>query len=201
MMAGLLLVVSGPSGAGKSTVLHKVMEKRDDLFFSVSVTTRAPRPHEKEGEDYFFVSPDEFHTMEEEGRLLEVGTFAGNSYGTPRDMVLERIARGETVILDIETDGAAQVKEKMPESVLIFLTPSTEEEAERRLRSRGTEDEEKIQRRMADSRMRYVHIDNYRYIVVNDNVEDAASAMEAIIRAECARTERNKGIFSKYRKS
>ncbi|MCL1807569.1 MAG: guanylate kinase [Oscillospiraceae bacterium] len=200
-MAGLLLVVSGPSGAGKSTVLNAVMAKRKDMFFSVSATTRAPRPGETDGVQYSFVSPDEFHRMLQEGRLLETGSFAGNWYGTPLDPVMERLGSGETVVLDIESAGAAQVKEKYPNAVLIFLTPSTEEEAERRLRNRGTENEEKVLKRMADSRREYMQIDQYRYIVVNDTVEVAVQAMEAIIIAECARTKRNKGLFFKYRET
>ena len=198
-MAGMLLVISGPSGAGKSTVLNAVMRKRKNFFFSVSVTTRSPRPEEKDGREYYFVSPEDFNIMREDGRLLETGSFAGNWYGTPRDAVMKQIARGETVVLDIESSGAAQVKANMPDSVLIFLTPGTEEEAERRLRGRGTEDEEAIQMRMAASRREYIHIDQYRYIVVNDKLEDAVSAIEAIILAESARTHRNKGLFHKYR--
>jgi guanylate kinase len=198
-MAGLLLVISGPSGAGKSTVLNAVINKRGDLFFSVSATTRPPRPEEVDGRDYFFVSSDEFCAMQENGNLLEVGTFAGYWYGTPRAAVLERLNRGETVILDIESAGAAQVKESMPDSVLIFLTPSTEEEAERRLRKRGTEDEEKIAKRLTASRREYSHIDHYQYILVNDNLLDAVENLEAIIRAECAKTTRNRNLFRNYR--
>jgi guanylate kinase len=198
-MAGLLLVVSGPSGAGKSTVMNAVMGKRTDVFFSVSVTTRPPRAEEKEGREYHFVSPDEFSTMQEDGRFLEVGTFAGHRYGTPRDLVMERLDRGETVVLDIESAGAAQVKATMPECVLIFLTPGSEDEAERRLRKRGTENEEAIVRRMNASQREYMHIDLYRYIVINDNIEEAVAKLEAILIAEAARTERNRGLFSIYR--
>jgi guanylate kinase len=200
-MAGLLLVVSGPSGAGKSTVLKTVMGKRDDMFFSVSATTRPPRPGEEEGKDYFFITPDQFHHMQEEGQLLETGSFAGNWYGTPRDPVMERLNRGETVVLDIETAGAAQVKERFSEAVLVFLTPSAEEEAERRLRNRGTESEEKIQMRMADSRREYMLIDQYRYLVINDKLEDAVATLEAIVTAEASLTSRNKELFYKYRNS
>jgi guanylate kinase len=198
-MAGLLLVISGPSGAGKSTVLSKVMANRADISFSVSVTTRPPRAEEREGQDYFFVSPVEFIGLRDSGRLLEVGTFAGNWYGTPRDAVLARLNRGEIVVLDIESAGAAQVKERMPEAVLIFLTPSTEEEAERRLRSRGTENESSILKRLASSRPEYMHINKYQYIVVNDKLEDAVATLEAIILAECSRTERRTDIFRNYR--
>jgi guanylate kinase len=199
MMAGLLLVVSGPSGAGKSTVLHAVMDKRDDMFFSVSATTRPPRPGETEGKDYYFVSNAEFEGLVEGGKLLETGEFAGNLYGTPLDPVTDQLARGHIVVLDIESAGAAQVKEKYPESVLIFLTPSNEEEVERRLRVRGTESDEKIKRRLADSQREFRHIDLYHYFVINDTVQIAANTLESVIIAERARTSRNKGLFAQYR--
>jgi guanylate kinase len=198
-MAGLLLVISGPSGAGKSTVLKAVMSKREDMFFSVSATTRPPRPGEMEGEDYFFVTPQEFNKMQREGHLLEVGIFADKFYGTPYFPVMKRLERGETVVLDIETDGASQVKRRYPEAVLVFLTPSNEEEAERRLRNRATEDEQTILERITESRREYTHIDDYNYIVVNDNLEDAIKTLESVIIAESARTGRNKNLFNKYR--
>ena len=198
-MPGLLLVVSGPSGAGKSTVLKTVMKKRGNMFFSVSATTRPPRPGETDGQDYFFVTPDEFEGMTKDGRLLEWAEFAGNRYGTPREPIMERLANEEIVVLDIETEGAAQVKEKCPEAVLIFLTPSDEDEAERRLRARATESEEKIQQRIMDSRKEYLEIDNYQYAVINDSVDEAALTLEAVITAECARIERNPTLFAQYR--
>ncbi|MDR0326651.1 MAG: guanylate kinase [Oscillospiraceae bacterium] len=198
-MAGLLLVVSGPSGAGKSTVLKAVMEKRGDMFFSVSATTRPPRPGETDGCEYYFISPAEFAKMQEEGLLLETGEFAGNWYGTPRAPVMERLSRGETVVLDIESAGAAQVRERCPEAVTVFLTPSSEDEAERRLRSRGTEAEEVIQRRLLASRKEYMEIDQYQYIIINDSLEEAVLTLDAVILAEMARAERNPRLFSRYR--
>ena len=198
-MPGLLLVVSGPSGAGKSTVLKTVMKKRGNMFFSVSATTRPPRPGETDGQDYFFVTPEEFEGMTKDGRLLEWAEFAGNRYGTPRGPIMERLSNDEIVVLDIETEGAAQVREKCPEAVLIFLTPSDEDEAERRLRARATESEEKIQRRIMASRREYLEIDNYQYAVINDSVEAAALTLEAVIIAECARIERNPTLFAQYR--
>ena len=198
-MAGLLLVVSGPSGAGKSTVLRAVMQKRKDMFFSVSATTRPPRPGEVDGREYYFVTPDDFRRMQEDGELLEWAAYAGNLYGTPLSPVIERLGRGETVVLDIESIGAVEVKQKYFEAIMIFLAPSTEQETERRLRSRGTDAEEIIQRRLENSRREYRAIDRYQYIVVNDVLDKAIQTLDAIIIAEAARTGRNGALFAEYR--
>ncbi len=199
-MTGLLMVVSGPSGAGKSTVLKTVMAKRRDMFFSVSATTRLPRPGETEGQDYYFVSFDAFHKMRAEGKLLEWAEYAGQCYGTPFEPVMNRLSNGETVVLDIETKGAIQVMERYPSAVTVFLTPPSELEAERRLRSRGTENEEKIQSRLQVTRGVFRYIDKYQYIVVNEIIEEAANTIEAILTAERARTGRNTALFAEFRK-
>ncbi|MDR0293315.1 MAG: guanylate kinase [Oscillospiraceae bacterium] len=198
-MAGMLLVVSGPSGAGKGTVLRAVMDRRSGMFFSVSATTRPPRPGEQDGREYFFMDGKTFSELRGKGGLLEWAEYAGYFYGTPEGPVRERLARGQTVVLDIEVVGGAQVMERCPEAVSVFLTPSDERELERRLRGRGTESEETIQKRMARAREEYRFMDRYRYIVVNDALGEAVKTLEAVITAEGARAERRPEIFSQYR--
>ena len=179
--SGQLFVVSGPSGAGKSTVIGKMMAHRDDVSFSVSVTTRAPRPGEVDGVDYYFVTRERYDELVREGGLLEHAVFAGNGYGTPRQPVLKTLASGRHVLLDIEVQGAAQVKEAMSDTVTIFLAPPTLEELERRLRSRGTESDEKIRQRLDTARRELLQAKNYDYLVVNDDPDRAAAELSAIL--------------------
>ncbi len=180
---GKLLVLSGPSGVGKSTVLKKVMEHWENMEFSVSATTRAPRPGEVDGKDYFFVSRERFNEMIENGELLEHAEFVGNCYGTPKSQVLERLDNGVTVVLDIEVQGAAQVKALMPEALTVFLAPPSLEALEQRLRGRGTETEETIRSRLETARKELLLAPTYDHIVVNDDVDRAAAELEAILRA------------------
>ena len=179
--SGQLFVISGPSGAGKSTVIGKMMAHRDDVSFSVSVTTRAPRPGEGDGVDYYFVTRERYDELVREGGLLEHAVFAGNGYGTPRQPVLETLASGRHVLLDIEVQGAAQVKEAMSDTVTIFLAPPTLEELERRLRGRGTESDEKIRQRLDTARRELPLAKNYDYQVVNDDPDRAAAELSAIL--------------------
>lgn len=181
MSKGKLIVISGPSGAGKSTVIGKLMEMRNDLAFSVSVTTRAPRQGEVDGRDYRFVDWESYQTMVEQGELLEHAVFAGNGYGTPKSPIEDLLSQGKQVLLDIEVQGAAQVKSAMPESVSVFLTPPSMEELERRLRSRGTETEEKILNRLETARYELTLVDRYDYHIVNDDAQRAAQELNAII--------------------
>jgi len=184
---GKLIVVSGPSGAGKSTVLFKAMEGRSDCCFSTSVTTRAPRPTEIDGREYFFIDPERFEEMVKNDELLEHAVYVGNYYGTPRRFVEEKLAAGESVFLDIEVQGARQVKTKMPDAVMIFLIPPTLDELRKRLESRGTETEETINGRLARAREEYAEADFYDYIVVNDDVDAAANELLSILTAEKCR--------------
>ena len=181
---GKLIVVSGPSGAGKSTVIGKVMERRSDLCFSVSATTRKPRDGEVDGVNYFFVTGTEFDRMIGDDELLE---YNRDNYGTPRAYVEEKRRAGMHVLLDIEVQGARQVRERVPEAIKIFIIPPSLQVLEQRLRGRGTETEEQIQRRLARARGEYREADFYDYVVINDNLETAANELNAIITAELCR--------------
>lgn len=184
---GKLLVISGPSGAGKSTVVFKAIEGRSDVCFSTSVTTRAPRPGEVDGREYFFIDFKRFHEMVENDELLEHAEYVTNCYGTPRAYVERRLNEGMNVVLDIEVLGARQVRKKMPGAVLIFIAPPSLIELERRLRGRGTDTEEAVQGRLARARQEYQEADFYDYLIVNDDAEKAAKQLGAIIEAEHCR--------------
>lgn len=184
---GKLLVISGPSGAGKSTVVFKAIEGRSDVCFSTSVTTRAPRPGEVDGREYFFIDFKRFQEMVENDELLEHAEYVTNCYGTPRAYVEQRLNEGMNVVLDIEVLGAHQVRKKMPGAVLIFIAPPSLIELERRLRGRGTDTEEAVQGRLARARQEYQEADFYDYLIVNDDAEKAAKQLNAIIEAEHCR--------------
>ena len=184
---GKLLVISGPSGAGKSTVVFKAIEGRADICFSTSVTTRSPRPGEVNGREYFFVDFERFREMVENDELLEHAEYVANRYGTPRAYVEQRLNEGMNVVLDIEVQGARQVRRRMPEAVLIFIAPPSLEELERRLRGRGTDTEAAIEGRLIRARQEFQEADFYDYLIVNDDVEKAAAKLNAIIEAEHCR--------------
>lgn len=181
---GKLLVISGPSGAGKSTVIGRLMELRDDVCFSVSVTTRPPRPGEEDGKDYFFVTPQRFQELAEGGFLLENAEYVGNRYGTPRGYVESRILEGKNVVLDIEVQGASQVQKNCPDAVTVFILPPSGEELERRLRHRNTDSDEKIRERLLQAKRECAEAGKYGYIVVNDDPDKAAKELDSIITAE-----------------
>lgn len=184
---GRLIVISGPSGAGKSTVVFNAMGDRNDCCFSTSVTTREPRPGEVDGREYFFINDAEFDSMVANDELLEHAEYVAHKYGTPRKFVLNKLDEGCNVILDIEVQGARQVRRKMPEAVTIFVVPPSLTELERRLRSRGTETEETVNARLERARQEYTEADFYDYIIINDDVEKAADELSAIINAERCR--------------
>ena len=181
---GRLIVISGPSGAGKSTVVFNSIGYRKDCCFSTSVTTRKPRPGEENGREYFFITQDEFDEMVESGKLLEHARYVNNSYGTPKDYVMQKLEEGFNVILDIEVQGARQVRAMMPEAVMVFVAPPSLAELEHRLRNRGTETEETVKARLERARQEYREADFYNYIIINDEVERAANELSAIILAE-----------------
>ncbi len=188
---GLLLVVSAPSGGGKGTILKELFAQDDNLRLSVSATTRAPRPGEEHGKQYYFISREEFESLISQNKMLEHAEYVGNYYGTPRDPVEEWLAAGNDVVLEIEVQGGAQVKKLMPECVSIFILPPSMKVLEERLRGRGTEAEETVQKRLSTARREIPQAKEYDYIVFNDRLEDAVDDIQAILRAEKLKYSRN----------
>ena len=185
---GVLVIVSGPSGAGKSTIISRVSQLRPDIRFSVSATTRDPRPGEIDGVDYYFKTQEEFWEMIKLDAFLEHAEYVGNSYGTPAAPVDNDLSQGYNVILDIEVQGAAQVMEKRPDAVSVFLCPPSLEELERRLRGRGTDSEEKIRDRLMAAHREYAQAHKYSYIIINDDADTAVRELDAILTAERCRS-------------
>lgn len=181
MNKGQIFIISGPSGCGKSTLLKEVFSKRDKVYFSVSATTREPREGETDGVQYYFVTKEKFRNMIENDEFLEYAEYVENSYGTPREPVETKIDEGYDVFMDIEVQGAAQVKAKKPEAVSIFIAPPSIEELERRLRSRSTETEEKVQGRLQKARVELFEAPKYDFQIVNDDVERASAEILDII--------------------
>ena len=182
-MPNKLFVISGASGVGKSTVLNRVMAQREDLFFSVSATTRPPRPGEQEAVSYYFVSKDTFREMIDRGEFVEYDAHMNNFYGTPRGQLEEKLQRGH-VILDIEPNGAFAVKKSCPDAVLIFIAPPSMEEVERRLRSRGDTAEDQIRLRLDRANWEMEQSKKYNYTVINDRVDACAEEILKIIARE-----------------
>lgn|SRR5574344_1427170 len=189
---GLLIVISGPSGVGKGTVRKALFNRPGhNLVYSVSMTTRMPRNGEVNGEDYYFVSLDEFHKQVKNRNLLEHAIFCGNEYGTPYDKVQAELEEGNEVVLEIDVAGAMQVKKRMKEAILIFIAPPSWEALEERLVTRGTESDSVIRERLMKAHREIYLADQYDYIVINDTVDNAADKIMAIVRAEhakCSRT-------------
>ncbi len=189
---GLLVVISGPSGVGKGTVRKALFElEGHDLVYSISMTTRPPREGEVEGVDYYFVTREEFEKRIKDDAFLEWAQFVGHYYGTPRDKIEDQLNQGKEVVLEIEVQGALQVREKMSDGVFVFIAPPNKESLYRRLLRRGTETNDMIQKRMDKAEREFPLAHKYDYIVVNDEVTNAADRILAIIRAEHAKTERS----------
>lgn len=187
---GFPVVIAAPSGTGKTSLAHALVDRNEDIVFSVSATTRPPRAHETNGVDYEFVNDAEFNRMVAAGELLESALVHGHYYGTPAGGVAAAVARGQVVVLDIDVQGARQIRTRFPEAVLVFIVPPTGAELVRRLRGRGSEGDAERSRRLRNSRAELHAASEFDYIVVNDELERAVGALEAIVQAERLRYQR-----------
>ena len=185
---GTLIVLSGASGVGKSTVISQLLQQRPDLYFSVSFTTRQPRPGEEDGVNYHFVKREDFEGMIGRDEFLEYAEYVGSYYGTSQKIIHEKLDQGIDVLLDIEVQGAETVKRRCPEAVLVFLMPPSFEELSHRLHGRGTDSEEVIAGRLERARREFQEVPRYDYIVINDEVGHAVEEITAILTAEGCRT-------------
>lgn len=184
---GELIVLSGPSGVGKSTVISELLKQRSDIYFSVSFTTRKPRPGEMDGVNYNFVSRDEFERMIADGELLEYAEYVGNYYGTSLKVIQEKLEQGTDVLLDIEVKGAAKVREKCPGAILIFIIPPSLDELSHRLHGRNTDTVDAINHRLERAKEECRAIVNYDYLVINDDVSATAKEIQTILEGERCR--------------
>lgn len=196
MRKGILTVVSGFSGAGKGTLMKTLLAKYDNYSLSVSMTTRNPRPGEVDGKDYFFVTKEEFEKSIEEGKLIEHARYVDNYYGTPAEYVFKQLEAGKDVLLEIEIQGALQIKEKFPESLLLFITTPSAEILYERLKGRGTESDEVIRKRLTRACEEADSVDKYEYLIVNDDLESAAIKMHEIIQNAKYMAGRNKEFIN-----
>ena len=192
---GILIVVSGFSGYGKGTIMNEIIRRYNNYALSVSATTRNPRPGETEGKEYFFKSVEEFEKMIAKDELIEYARYVDNYYGTPRAYVEEQLEAGKDVILEIEIQGAIKVKEKFPDTLLLFVTPPTAEELRKRLVGRGTETMDVIDFRMKRAREEALGMDRYDYLIINDVLEDCVEEMHRIIQGEHRRSFRNQAFI------
>ena len=196
MSKGGVFVVSGPSGSGKDTVLKGLFAENPDILFSISSITRAMRPDEREGEKYNFISREHFEEMIKNDLLLEHNVFVGNYYGTPRIPVEKAVSEGRDIIIEVDVNGAAQIRKKLPETVTVFIMPPSFEELKRRLVGRGTESEELIEKRLRSALDEIRRAEEYDYIIVNDDAAAASQSLMSVIKACRLKTERQKNIIN-----
>lgn len=198
---GLLLILSSPSGAGKSTLAKRLIAKNPSVQFSVSATTREPRPGEVEGKDYFFKTREEFDKLVADGQMLEYATVFGNSYGSPREPVVTAMNEGRNVIFDVDWQGGQQIRESdLAEHVVsVFILPPSIAELERRLKSRGQDSEETVTRRMLQARSEISHWPEYDYVLVNENLDKCEAELDLILAAERLQRARQLGLVDRVR--
>ena len=197
---GLLLVISGFSGAGKGTVMKEIMKKYDDYALSISATTRLPREGEVDGREYFFLTTEKFEDMIKNNQLLEYANYVGNYYGTPKEYVENHLEAGKNVILEIEIQGALNIKKLYPDAVLMFITPPSAAELEKRLRGRGTEDEKTVHARLMRAAEEAEGVEAYDYIVVNDDVTKCAERINDIVICEKSKASNNLDVINNIRR-
>lgn len=200
MNKGMLIVVSAPSGCGKGTILAEVL-KNEKFYYSVSATTRSPRPGEADGVNYHFLNRDQFEDLIKNDGMLEYAEYCGNYYGTPKDKVYEKINEGKNVILEIEVQGAMKVREKCPEAVFVFIAPPSVAELRNRLEKRGTETADVISRRVSEAAQEISYAYKYDYVVVNDDLDTAINDFKNVVRAEELKTENQKNIIDEVLKN
>ena len=197
---GILIVVSAPSGCGKGTILAEVL-KDEKFFYSVSATTRSPRPGETDGVNYHFLKKEQFEELIASGGMLEYAQYCDNYYGTPRDKVMEKLGEGKHVILEIEVQGAMQIREKCPEAVFIFIAPPSVGELRNRLSGRGTETAEVIEKRVSEAAHEISFAEKYDYVIVNDRLEEAIEDFRTVVRAEELKSVNQKNIIDEVLKN
>ncbi len=195
MTRGLLIVISGASGTGKGTVCKKLLADLPEVAYSISATTRTPRPGEVDGREYYFLSVEEFKTWIAEEKFLEYANVYGNFYGTPLNKIEERLNRGEDILLEIDVQGALNVKEKCPDGIYIFLLPPSLDELKRRIEGRGTENPESLARRLKNAVAEIKIGLQYDYVVVNDTIDNATAQIKTILAAERLKVARNTDKF------
>ena len=195
---GILIVVSGPAGSGKGTVLNAVFEKSDDFVYSVSATTREPRPGEIDGKHYHFITKECFEELIADDTVVEHTFYCGNYYGTLRTVIEKDLCNGKNVILEIEVDGAMQIKKKFPEALLVLVVPPNYEILEARLRGRGTNTEEDILNRLERSKEELKYFDSYDYLLINDDIDEVSDSFISVIESEKLSTKRNKNFYNKF---
>lgn len=195
MNKGVVFIISGPSGSGKDTLMVELFKKRPEIKFSISSITRGMREGEVEGVKYNFISKEQFEQMIKEDKLLEYNSYVGNYYGTPKKPVMDEIEKGNDILIEVDVNGAAQIKEKMPEAVSMFIMPPSFEELERRLSGRGTESEELIRKRMQSSLDEIKRASEYDYIIVNDDIATAVDDIISVMRSCQLRQEKQKHII------
>ena len=188
---GILIIVSGFSGAGKGTVMKRLMSDYDNYALSISATTRNPRNGEEDGREYFFKTVEEFENMIEQDKLIEYANYVGNYYGTPKEYVESMLSDGKDVILEIEMQGAMKVKEKMPDTLLVFVTPPSAEILKNRLVGRGTEDMDTINARLSRAYEEADYMEKYDYLLINDDLDQCVKELHGIIQSEHSKVSRN----------
>ena len=197
---GILIVVSGFSGAGKGTLMKRLLETYDNYALSVSATTRSPRPGETDGKEYFFQTVDEFEKMIAQDELIEYAKYVNNYYGTPKDYVMRQLEAGKDVILEIEIQGALKVREKYPDTLLLFVTPPSAKELKERLVGRGTETMDVIESRMKRAVEESEGVEAYDYLIINDDLETCVKEMHHVIQSEHNKVSRCNAMIEQIRK-